>query len=182
MAKKFGKFLAFAAIAGAAAGAYHYMKSRSKNAELDDFDDFDDEDDISLEEYLKEEASQSEQTERSIKSRFPISAETVSGARESLKKAVMDIGGKVAGVADSISGVVKSGSSEQAENFQFYDLSKEDDIVTPTDDRQIDIINMKKPEAPAESSDSASEEPAGDAAAESEAGEDKEPTTADILS
>lgn len=42
MAKKFGKFVLFSALAGAvAAGTYHYLQSR-KNDPLDDTDDFDD--------------------------------------------------------------------------------------------------------------------------------------------
>ncbi len=42
MAKKFGKFLLFTAIAGAAAaGAYYYLKQKD-NHPFQDFDDFDD--------------------------------------------------------------------------------------------------------------------------------------------
>lgn len=42
MAKKFGKFVLFSALAGAVtAGTYHYLQSR-KNDPLDDTDDFDD--------------------------------------------------------------------------------------------------------------------------------------------
>lgn len=45
MAKKFGKFLLFtAAVSGAAAGAYYYLKKKTDACEPaeDDFDDFDD--------------------------------------------------------------------------------------------------------------------------------------------
>jgi len=45
MAKKFGKFLVTAAaISGAVAGAYYYLKKKNEAAEVieDDFDDFDD--------------------------------------------------------------------------------------------------------------------------------------------
>ena len=44
MAKKFGKFVLFSAIAGAAAaGAYHYLQNKNKELcdDLDDCDDFD---------------------------------------------------------------------------------------------------------------------------------------------
>lgn len=51
MAKKFGKFLLFTAVAGAvAAGTYYYMQNKTTKTEEDDddFDDFDeyDEDDL----------------------------------------------------------------------------------------------------------------------------------------
>ncbi|MBR6328157.1 MAG: hypothetical protein IKR68_00750 [Lachnospiraceae bacterium] len=152
MAKKLGKFLAFAAIASAAAGAYYYYKNKSEASDYDDFVDFDDEDDSSLEDYLKEEAYQSEQTERSLKDIFPInlSSETVSEARETLKKAVLDIGEKVADVAGSVTGVVKpSATGVEVEDFQFYDLSAED-LTERGSDPSLDIINTKKTSKAAE--------------------------------
>lgn len=152
MAKKLGKFLAFAAIASAAAGAYYYYKNKSEASDYDDFVDFDDEDDSSLEDYLKEEAYQSEQTERSLKDIFPInlSSETVSEARETLKKAVLDIGEKVADVAGSVTGVVKpSATGVEVEDFQFYDLSAED-LTETGSDPSLDIINTKKTSKAAE--------------------------------
>lgn len=45
MAKKFGRFLAFSVIAGAAAaGTYYYLKNKQEDSmdDMDDFDDFDD--------------------------------------------------------------------------------------------------------------------------------------------
>ena len=155
MAKKLGKFLAFAAIASAAAGAYYYYKNKSEASDYDDFVDFDDEDDSSLEDYLKEEAYQSEQTERSLKDIFPInlSSETVSEARETLKKAVLDIGEKVADVAGSVTGVVKpSASGVEVEDFQFYDLSAED-LTETGSDPSLDIINTKKTSKAAEAAE-----------------------------
>lgn len=51
MAKKFGKFILFTAIAGAAAaGAYYYLKQKDNNP-FKDFDDFDDD----IEDFFDEE-------------------------------------------------------------------------------------------------------------------------------
>jgi len=183
MAKKLGKILAVAAIASAAAGAYYYYKSKTESSDYDDFDDFESEDDSSLDDYLKEEAYQSEQTERSLKDIFPInlSSDTVNEARETLKKAVLDIGEKVADVAESVTGVVKSSASDvPVEDFKFYDLSK--DKATPADGASIDVINTEKHTEEAASEPAAAAESAADisepAAASEPAADVPEPAAA----
>ncbi len=182
MAKKLGKILAVAAIASAAAGAYYYYKSKTEPSDYDDFDDFESEDDSSLDDYLKEEAYQSEQTERSLKDIFPInlSSDTVNEARETLKKAVLDIGEKVADVAGSVTGVVKSNASDaNVEDFKFYDLSKDEEAVPHSDDTPIDIINTGKH---AEEAPAAEETPAETPAAEAPAQEEEpEKSAGEIL-
>ncbi|HKM21992.1 MAG TPA: hypothetical protein VJZ01_08120 [Lachnospiraceae bacterium] len=60
MAKKFGKFLLFTALAGAAAaGAYYYLKQKD-NDPFQDFDDFDDD----IEDFFDDENASKTTSER----------------------------------------------------------------------------------------------------------------------
>ncbi|MBO4373614.1 MAG: hypothetical protein J5829_00750 [Lachnospiraceae bacterium] len=112
MAKGFGKFLFGAAIAGAAAaGVYYWLKS---GEELEDFDDFDDDDvNDELEEFLEEEAKNSE------REYVPLDLSKDRKAEE---------GDRVIGnVNDGKENVVK-GSDEagsDAKDFKFTDLTED---------------------------------------------------------
>lgn len=158
MAKKFGKFLTLAAIVGAAAGAFYYYKSSKKKSSknLDDLDDFEDEGDDELEDYLRDEAEQSAQSERSLRDFFPINltADTVDDAKESLKKVVLDIGEKVSDVAESVSGVVKPAEATVVEEFAFDELNEEPEAdEEPAKSPFIDLEIPEENEAESDSTE-----------------------------
>ncbi len=111
MSKKFGKFLLGAAIAGAAAaGTWYLLKS---NESLDDFDDFDDEINDDLEEFLKDEAENSE------REYVPLDLS---------KEKKVEEGEKIIGdVSSEKDNVLKEDDEKQtdAKEFKFTDLSEE---------------------------------------------------------
>ncbi len=112
MAKGFGKFLFGAVIAGAAAaGVYYWLKS---GEELEDFDDFDDDVNDELEEFLEEEAKNSE------REYVPLDLSKDRKAGE---------GDRVIGnVSDGKEKVVKEndGAVSDAKEFKFTDLTDND--------------------------------------------------------
>ena len=111
MAKGFGRFLFGAAIAGAAAaGVYYWLKS---NDELEDFDDFDDDVHDELEEFLEEEAKNSE------REYVPIDLSKDRKAGESDR-----VIGKV---SDGKEKVVKNSddAGSDAKDFRFTDLTED---------------------------------------------------------
>lgn len=171
MAKKFGKFLALAAVVSAAAGAVYYYKNKNtRDEDFDDLDDFEDEDDS--EDFVDEDAEAKERRERSFKDIFPIniSADTVEEAKESIKKVVMDIGDKLTDAADAVSNAVKSSDetanvvkSEDAvdvEDFQFYDLSSDEEEFLSEEELSVDdTADEAETEAKETSEDEAEKEP-----------------------
>ena len=110
MAKGFGKFLFGAVIAGAAAaGVYYWLKS---GEELEDFDDFDDDVNDELEEFLEEEAKNSE------REYVPLDLSKDRKAGE---------GDRVIGnVSDGKDNVVKESdeAGNEAKEFKFTDLTE----------------------------------------------------------
>lgn len=147
MAKKLSKLLAFAAVAGAAAGAVYYYKSRESSEDnFDVFDDFEDEDDLfegddELEEYLDEDAPSSDRPDKRILDFIPLnlSSEAVDEARATIKQAASEIGSTVIGTAHKVSGIVKpveSSSNDDIEEFDFIDFdASEDDF----EDAEADV-------------------------------------------
>lgn len=112
MAKSFGKFLFGAALAGAAAaGVYYWLKS---NEDLEDFDDFDDDVNDDLEDFLEEEAKNSE------REYVPLDLSKDRKAEE---------GDKVIGnVNDAKDNVVKESDKavNEAREFEFKELTDKD--------------------------------------------------------
>ena len=114
MAKNFGKFLVGAALAGAvAAGVYYLLKS---DEALEDFDDFDDEINDDLEDFLREEAENSE------REYVPLDLSNSENKVDTKEEKII---GDVPSDKDN---VVKESDEkkEEAKEFKFTDLSKEE--------------------------------------------------------
>lgn len=119
MAKGFGKFLAGAVIAGAAAaGVYYLLKAKDDE---DDFDDFDDDVNDDLEDFLKEETSDTEKSKREY---VPLnfSKDKVDAAGE---KVVGSMNKAADAAADAAEGIVKEAkaAADGASEFKFTDLT-----------------------------------------------------------
>jgi len=130
MAKGFGKFLLGALVAGAAAaGVWYVLKS---NETLDDFDDFDDEVNDDLEDFLKEEAENSE------REYVPLDLSKEKKAEEGEK-----IIGEVEKDKDT---VLKEADEKQsgAKEFKFTDLSENKDNKDNKDNKNSKAETEKK--------------------------------------
>ena len=130
MAKGFGKFLLGALVAGAAAaGVWYVLKS---NETLDDFDDFDDEVNDDLEDFLKEEAENSE------REYVPLDLSKEKKAEEGEK-----IIGEVEKDKDK---VLKEADEKQsgAKEFKFTDLSENKDNKDNKDNKNSKAEAEKK--------------------------------------
>ncbi len=132
MAKKLGKFLAFAAIAGAAAaGAYYYLnKKEEKNCDCED--DFDDDIENFFDEEKEKAASNTNREYVSLNK-----SSTADSAKDALKNVVMETAAelkeKAAEAADGV-GLVKDATKEAAE-FAFQEFK--DDTEAKTDDAEV---------------------------------------------
>ncbi len=132
MSKGFGKFLAGAIIAGAAAaGAYYLLKAKEDE---DDFDDFDDDVNDDLEDFLKEETAGREEKSRREYVPLNFSKEAVNEVKKDIEKTagtIKEEGPKIIGdVKSKIKSdvnVVKDAAKEasDASEFKFTDLTKD---------------------------------------------------------
>ena len=116
MAKGFGKFLAGAVIAGAAAaGIYYFLKAKEDE---DDFDDFDDDVNDDLEDFLKDETSCSENSSK--REYVPLNFK-----QEPVDKNSEKIIGE-SGKSEKKDAVVKEAApaSDGAAEFKFTDLTE----------------------------------------------------------
>lgn len=117
MAKGFGKFLAGAVIAGAAAaGIYYFLKAKEDE---DDFDDFDDDVNDDLEDFLKDEtaAETSGDDNKSKREYVPLNFN-----QESVDAAKEKIVGNAEKAGEEAAKVVKD-TAAAASEFKFTDLT-----------------------------------------------------------
>lgn len=153
MSKKFGKFLLFSAIAGAAAyGAYQYLQTKDQNASPVDTDDADDDlDDFN--EDLDEEPTV--EKERSYVSLNLDKAAAI--ASESFHKAKEVIADSVQQVRDTVKSVAESQGSFETNFTDLTALKKEsgeskDDAVNTTADAAEsvteDFFTSEAPDTP----------------------------------
>lgn len=121
MSKKFGKFLLFSAVAGAAAyGAYHYFQTKDENSSSNKAEDTDDDfDDFS--EDLDEDAEQSKP--RSYVSLNLDKAEAI--ASEAFHKAKEVIADSVQQVKDTVKSVTENQVSSESSFTDLTALNKE---------------------------------------------------------
>ncbi len=123
--KKFGRFLFFVLLAGAAAfGTWWYLKSKD---DAEDFEDFDDEEDDELDAFLREES------EAAGKDREYVPLNLAEEAKETITEAASDAAGKASEGASKIigeakkeaeaaSGVVKEAAEDAVSEFKFENL------------------------------------------------------------
>lgn len=122
MAKKLGKFLAFAAIAGAAAAGVYYYLNKKEEKPCDCEDDFDDDIENFFDDEKEKAASNANREYVSLNK-----STATDSAKDALKNAVMETAAelkeKAAEAADGV-GLVKDATKEAAE-FAFKEF-KED--------------------------------------------------------
>ena len=123
MSKKFGKFLLFSAVAGAAAyGAYHYFQAKDNTPSSDKDEDTDDDfDDFS--EDLDEETTDSAAKERSYVSLNLDKAEAI--ASEAFHKAKEVIADSVQQVKDTVKSVTEGQSVAEGSFTDLTAVNKE---------------------------------------------------------
>ncbi len=134
MSKKFGKFLLFSAVAGAAAyGAYHYFQTKdnapSSDKDEDTDDDFDD-----FSEDLDEDTDVTK--ERSYVSLNLDKAEAI--ASEAFHKAKEVIADSVQQVKDTVKSVTESQSVSETNFTDLTAVNKEKNAENETDDTTAD--------------------------------------------
>lgn len=112
MAKKFGKFLLFSAVAGAAvAGAYYYMKNKDASCaeDMDDDEDFDD-----FGEDLDEEAKEEEKTRSYVDLKLEKAQRSAAEAAGHLKDAAKEAAGEATDAVKEAAGETKDAVAEAA--------------------------------------------------------------------
>lgn len=131
MSKKFGKFLLFTTVAGAAAyGAYHYLQTKDKASSAEGEEDADDDfDDFS--EDLDEEP---DEKERSYVSLQLDKAEAIaSGAFHKAKEVIAD---SVQQVKDTVKSVTESQPSSESNFTDLTALNKEKSAAVESDTKE----------------------------------------------
>ena len=144
MSKKFGKFLLFTTVAGAAAyGAYHYLQTKDKTSSApsdedadDDFDDFSED--------LDEDP---DDKERSYVSLQLDKAEAI--ASEAFQKAKEVLADSVQQVKDTVKSVKDPQPSSES-NFTETDVKEADDDKTPAEPSDAAPASEKDTSAPEE--------------------------------
>lgn len=155
MSKKFGKFLLFSAVAGAAAyGAYQYLQSKDKAASPADAEDAEDDFDDFNEDLDKEPAPEKERSYVSLNL-----DKAAAIATESFQKAKEVIADSVQQVRDTVKSVTEGQGTFDANFTDLTALKKEteetqaepaeaetEDFVTPEDEDIVEAFDETVPE------------------------------------
>ena len=148
MSKKFGKFLLFTTVAGAAAyGAYHYLQTKDKTSSApsdedadDDFDDFSED--------LDEDP---DDKERSYVSLQLDKAEAI--ASEAFHKAKEVLADSVQQVKDTVKSVKDPQPSSESNFTDLTALNKEKSTTAESGETETDVKEADDDKTPAEPSD-----------------------------